>query len=60
MYTDYDRKLDKLVDDLKECLTTAKELVVDDTTWGYDEYADSGKMKQYVAIQDAIGLCLRG
>jgi len=59
MYTDYDRRLDKLVDDLQECLVTASRLVTDDT-WGHDEYSNSGKMKQYIAIQEAIKGCLRG
>ena len=59
MYTDYDGKLDSLVEDLQDCLENARELVVDDA-WGSDEYADIGKMKQFIAIQDAITACLRG
>lgn len=52
--TTYDDKRDELRDTLKEALAQAKELVVGEDIWGYDEMREGYAMDVYVAIKKAI------
>ena len=54
MYTDYDKMRDDLRKDLKICLSKAKELVVSEDVWGYDEMPDNYAIKVYLAIKNAL------
>lgn len=54
VYTDYDRKRDELKDDLRDCLSKAKELVVREDIWGYDHMEGNYAIGVYSAIKQAI------
>jgi hypothetical protein len=54
VYTTYDEKRDALKDKLKECLSLAKELVVGEDIWGYEDMKEGYAMDIYVAIKKAI------
>ena len=54
MYTDYDKLRDELREDLKSCLKKAKELVVGEDIWGYDQMPDDYALKVYMAIKNTI------
>lgn len=54
IYTDYDRKRDELKDDLRDCLSKAKELVVEKDIWGYDHMEEGYAIGIYSAIKQAI------
>lgn len=54
IYTDYDRKRDELKDDLRDCLSKAKELVVGEDIWGYDHMEEGYAIGIYSAIKQAI------
>lgn len=52
--TTYDDKRDELRDTLREALVQAKELVVGEDIWGYDEMREGYAMDVYLAIKKAI------
>ena len=54
VYTEYDRKRDELKEDLKECLSKAKELVIGEDITGYDDMREGYAMDVYIAIKKAI------
>lgn len=54
MYTDYDKMRDDLRKDLKTCLSKAKELVVGEDVWGYDDMPSDYAMNVYLAIKNAL------
>lgn len=54
MYTDYDKMRDDLREDLKICLSKAKELVVSEDVWGYDDMPTNYAIRVYLAIENAL------
>ena len=52
--TTYDDKRDELRDTLQEALKQAKELVVGDYIWGYDDMRNGYAMDVYVAVKNAL------
>ena len=52
--TTYDEKRDELRDNLKECLSQAKELVVGEDIWGYDHMKEGYAIEVYMAIKNAL------
>lgn len=54
VYTDYDEKRDELKENLKDCLKMAKELVVGEDIWGYDDMREGYAIDVYLAIKKAI------
>ena len=53
VHTSYDEKRDELRDMLNECLKLAKELVVGEDIWGYDEMRDGYALDVYQAVKKA-------
>lgn len=54
VYTTYDEKRDELKLELLRCLKLAKELVVGDDIWGYENVREGYAMEVYLAIKKAI------
>lgn len=52
--TTYDDMRDRLREDLEKCLVTAKELVISEDVWGYDEMRKGYAMDVYIAVKKAV------
>ena len=53
VHTAYDEKRDELREKLKECVLLAKELVIGEDIWGYDQMRPDYAMGVYMAVKNA-------
>lgn len=53
VYTSYDERRDRLRDNLNDCLREAKELVMAEDEWGYEDMKDGYAMEVYQAVKAA-------
>lgn len=51
--TSYDDMRDELRNELNKCLRLAKELVVGEDIYGYDDMRDGYAMDVYIKVKDA-------